>query len=62
MKTIFVIQKVQDTVIHLEVKTCVLRGVYVIYGQSIDQPGEVANPARGQLDMENENFPVPVYA
>ena len=24
----------------------------------IDQPGEVANPARGQLNRENEYFPV----
>ena len=26
--------------------------------QSMDQPGEVANPARGQLNRENEYFPV----
>ena len=26
----------------------------------MDQPGKVANPARGQLNMENENSPVPV--
>ena len=26
------------------------------------QPGMVANPSRGQLDRENENFPVPVRA
>ena len=30
---------------------------------SIDQPGDVANPARGQLNRENElYFPVPVRA
>ena len=28
--------------------------------QSIDQPGKVANPARGQLNKENEYSPVPV--
>ena len=28
--------------------------------QSIDQPGKVANPARGQLNRENELFPVPI--
>ena len=27
-----------------------------------DQPGRVANPARGQLNRENEYFPVPVRA
>ena len=30
--------------------------------QSIDQPGKVANPARGQLNRENEYSPVPVRA
>ena len=28
------------------------------YSKSKDQPGEVANPARGQLNRENEYFPV----
>ena len=32
------------------------------YSKSIDQPGEVANPARSQLNRENELFPVPVSA
>ena len=27
-----------------------------------DQPGKVANPARGQLNRENEHSPVPVRA
>ena len=27
-----------------------------------DQPGKVANPARGQLNRENEFLPVPVRA
>ena len=26
----------------------------------MDQPGKVGNPARGQLNRENEYFPVPV--
>ena len=26
------------------------------------KPGKVANPARGQLNRENEHFPVPVRA
>ena len=31
--------------------------------KSKDQPpGKVANPARGQLERENEYFPVPVRA
>ena len=30
--------------------------------QSIDQPGKDANPARAQLNRENERFPVPVHA
>ena len=33
-----------------------------IYSKSMDQPGKVANPARGQLDMENECFLVRVRA
>ena len=28
----------------------------------LDQPGKVGNPARGQLDRENEHFPVSVRA
>ena len=30
--------------------------------RSKDQPGKVANPARGQLNRKNEDFPVPVNA
>ena len=29
------------------------------YSKSMDQPGEVANPARGQLNRENKIFPCP---
>ena len=41
--------------------------VYVcMYGhhtyRSMDQPGQAANPARGQLNRENEYSPVPVRA
>ena len=28
------------------------------YGKGMDQPGKVANPARGQLNRENEYFPL----
>ena len=28
------------------------------YSKSMDQPGKVANPVRGQLNMENKYFPV----
>ena len=30
--------------------------------QEKDQPGKVTNPAGGQLNRENEYFPVPVRA
>ena len=33
-----------------------------INSKSMDRPGEVANPARGQLNSENEYFPVRVRA
>ena len=32
------------------------------YSKSMDQPGKVANPARGQLNRENEHFPVRIRA
>ena len=32
------------------------------YSKSMDQPGKVANPARGQLNRENEYLPVRVRA
>ena len=32
------------------------------YSKSMDQPGKVASPARGQLNRENEYFPVRVHA
>ena len=32
------------------------------YSKSMDQPGKLANPARGQLNRENEYSPVPVRA
>ena len=32
------------------------------YSRSVDQPGKVANPARGHLNRENEYFPVLVRA
>ena len=34
----------------------------ITYSKGKDQPGKVANPARGRLNMENEHFPVPVRA
>ena len=47
----------------LKVRQC----MYVcMYGhtcsKSMDQPGKVANPARGQLNKENQYFPVRVRA
>ena len=32
------------------------------YSRRKDQSGKVANPARGQLNRENEYFPVPFRA
>ena len=37
-------------------------GVIVYYSKSKYQPDKVANPARGQLNRENEYFSVPVRA
>ena len=34
----------------------------ITYSKSKDQPGKVANPARGPLNRNNEYFPVPVRA
>ena len=34
----------------------------ITYSKGKDQPGKVANPARGQLNRNNEYFPVPVRA
>ena len=31
------------------------------YSKSMDQPDKVANPARGELNRENEYSPVPVF-
>ena len=46
--------------------TVVLYCMYVCmvttYSKVRDQPGKVANPSRGQLNTENEHFPVPVRA
>ena len=34
----------------------------ITYSKSMDQPGKVANPVRGQLDRENLCFPVSLLA
>ena len=34
--------------------------IVITYSKGEDQPGKVANPARGQLNRGNEFFPVPV--
>ena len=36
--------------------------MFITYSKSIDQPGKVANPARGQLNRKNVFFPGPVRA
>ena len=44
--------------LHSTLNVCMV----IIYSKSKDQPGKVANPARGQLNRENEYLPVPVRA
>ena len=34
----------------------------ITYSKGKDQPGKVTNPARGQLNRENEYFPFPIRA
>ena len=42
---------------------CVMYGHHHhTYSKIMTQPGKVANPARGQLNRENEHFPVRVCA
>ena len=36
--------------------------IHNIYSKSIDQPDKVANPAGGQLNRENEDFPVRTWS
>ena len=36
--------------------------IIITYSKSMDQPGKVAIPARGQLNRENEYFPIRVRA
>ena len=46
--------------------TVVWQDVCFVYGQhneqSMNQSGKVGNPARGQLNKENDYFPVSVHA
>ena len=37
-----------------------LYGHHIYCGKGMDQTGKVANPARGQLNREDEFLPVPV--
>ena len=43
---------------HLPGRVCMV----ITHSKSKDQPGKVANPARGELNRENQYFPVPVRA
>ena len=36
--------------------------IIITYSKGMDQPGKVASPARGQLNMKNDYFPVRVRA
>ena len=49
--------------VSVETTVCMYVCMVITYSKSKDQPGKkVANPARGQLNKENEYFPVPVRA
>ena len=39
---------------------CTYVCMVIAYSKCMDQPGKVANPARGQLNRENGYSPVPV--
>ena len=41
---------------------CMYVCMVIAYSKGKDQPGKVASPGRGQLNRENEYFPVPVCA
>ena len=41
---------------------CMCVCMVITYSRGMDQPGMAANPARGQLNRENEYFPVRVRA
>ena len=58
------LKKPENTVrLELDVQyVCMYVCMAITYGKVKDQPGKVANPARGQLNRENELFPVPVRA
>ena len=40
----------------------IFHSIYLCWCMGQDQPGKVANPARGQLNWANEYFPVPIRA
>ena len=54
-----------STTSHLEffivcMYVCMYVCMVIIHSKGKDQPGKVANRARGQLNRENKYFPVPV--
>ena len=51
--------KTKNNVVHHYINRVVIRCGYT-HSKSMDQPGKVANPARGRLNRENEYFPVRV--
>ena len=46
----------------ITIYVCIRVCMVIKYSKSMDQPGKVANPARGQLNRENGYFPVRVRA
>ena len=47
---------------HITADKCMYVCVVITYSKGKDQPGKVANPARGQLKRENDVSPVSVRA
>ena len=48
---------------YIRTDTAVYTDTVCMYShQSTDQPGKIAKPARGQLNRNNKNFPVPALA
>ena len=45
-----------------QVYVCMYICMVITYSKGKDQPGKVTNPGQGQLDSENDFFPVSVRA
>ena len=54
-KPLYTISSDSPMVVFIAMYVCMV----ITYSKSMDEPGEVANPTRGQLYSENEYFLVP---